>query len=73
MVAAKLRPMFDGEAKERQKRKPDSVVEKVPPQNKKARDAAGEALNVSSTSSIKSGCERQIAELRHPELFPRLA
>jgi hypothetical protein len=61
MIAAKLRPMFDERAKERQMRKPiDSVVEKIPQQNSaqlaveasklrpylKARDEAGKAAGV---------------------------
>lgn len=49
MVAQKLRDYYDGEAKERQKRKPDdSVPEKLPEQrNGDARDKAGEAVGVS--------------------------
>lgn len=48
MVAARARDMYDREAKERQKRKPaDSVVENLPQQNTKARDAAGKAVGVS--------------------------
>jgi protein gp37 len=49
VIAARLRPFYDEEAKMRQVRKPaDSVVEKVPPQNDqfKARDAAGTAAGV---------------------------
>jgi hypothetical protein len=47
MIAAKLRPMFDERAKRRQARKPvDSVVEKIPQQNPKARDEAGKAAGV---------------------------
>ena len=44
--------MYDSEAKERQKRKPNSVVEKLPPQNagEKSRDAVGKTFGVSGKS-----------------------
>ena len=47
-VANDLRPFYDEKAKERQVRKVDSVVEKIPQQNSaaKARDEAGEAAGV---------------------------
>jgi hypothetical protein len=69
MVAAKLRPMFEGEAKERQKRKPESVPAKVPGQKKDSRDAAGEALKVSgktvdaATKVLESKNQTLIAEV----------
>ena len=51
MVADKARACYDKEAKERQKRKPESVVETLPQQNHtRARDAAGKALGVSGRS-----------------------
>lgn len=47
-VAARARETYDQQAKERQKRKPKSVVENLPQQNRgRARDAAGRALGVS--------------------------
>ena len=49
MIAAKLRPMFDERAKERQGKRNDliDIVEKVPPSEKsKARDEAGKAAGV---------------------------
>jgi len=48
VIAARLRPFYDAQAKERQIRKPaDSVQEKVPEQNnQQARDAAGKVANV---------------------------
>jgi len=48
MVAARVREMYDREAKERQKRQPKSVVENIPQQNEgiKARDAAGKSVGV---------------------------
>lgn len=51
IVGAKARDIYEREAKERQLRKsPDSVVVKLPPQNKgKARDKAGEAVGVSGS------------------------
>ena len=73
MVAGRLRDMFDGEAKERMKRKPaDSAVEKLPQQ--KSRDAAGDALNVSgksvdaATKVLKSGNEELIAKVESGEV-----
>lgn len=51
MVGDELREHYDDEAKERQVRKPsDSVVEKLPQQNGKARDQAGKAVGVSGKS-----------------------
>lgn len=46
MIAAKLRPIFEEQAKSRQGKRSD-LVENLPPSSVKARDAAGEALNVS--------------------------
>ena len=54
-VHARLREYeekYDSEAEERQKRKPKSVVENLPPQDQgKARDKAGEAVNVTSIAA----------------------
>jgi len=51
MVGARLRKVFDDEAKERQKRKPQSVKENLPGQKKgQSRDKAGEAVAVSGKS-----------------------
>lgn len=51
MVAARARELYDEQAKERQVRKPKSVVENLPPQNHdKARDAAGKAVGVGGRS-----------------------
>lgn len=51
MVAARARSIYDRQAKERQVRKPaDSVVENLPQQNTRARDAAGKAVSVSGKS-----------------------
>ncbi|MEM6778216.1 MAG: hypothetical protein AAF670_11220 [Planctomycetota bacterium] len=51
MCAARAREVFDQQAKERQKRKPaGSVVENLPQQDTKARDAAGKAFGVSGRS-----------------------
>jgi len=53
MVGARIRAIYDEEAKARQVRKPnDSVVEKLPPQNAgaKSRDLAGAAVGVSGRS-----------------------
>jgi len=48
MDSDRLRDYYDGEAKERQKRKPkDSVKENLPEQKKQSRDAAGAAVGVS--------------------------
>lgn len=51
MIAARAREMYDKHAKERQKRKPQSVQENLPEQtHEQARDAAGKALGVSGKS-----------------------
>lgn len=50
MVAARVRSIYEAQAKARQVRKPaDSVVENLPQQNR-ARDAAGKAVGVSGKS-----------------------
>ena len=56
MVGARIRAIYDEEAKARQVRKPnDSVVEKLPPQNAgaKSRDLAGAAVGVSGRSRVR--------------------
>ncbi len=50
MVAARAKPLFEAEAKERMKRKPSFGVENLPQQNGKARDKAGESVGVSGKS-----------------------
>jgi hypothetical protein len=51
MVGARLRKVFDDEAKERKKRKPESVPANCPEQNKgDSRDKAGESVAVSGKS-----------------------
>jgi ParB-like chromosome segregation protein Spo0J len=80
MVAGRLRSMFDDEAKGRQQKhgntapgKPKTLVESLPPV-KKARDAAGDALNVSgksvdaATKVLKSGNEELIAKVESGEV-----
>jgi hypothetical protein len=84
IIAAKVRAMYGQQAKERQKRKSKSVVEKVPPQTRqKARDAAGKAIGVSgkyvdmAAEVLKSGDAKLIAavesgEVKLPEAIRRL-
>ncbi len=50
MVAGRARAIYDQQAKERQKRKPDSVVVNLPEQKERSRDAAGRAVGVSGKS-----------------------
>ena len=50
MVAARARAIYDQQAKERQKRKPDSVQANLPEQKEQSRDAAGRAVGVSGKS-----------------------
>ena len=55
ICAARARDYYDQQAKERQKRKSQSVVETLPPQNhEKARDAAGKAFGVSGKQVDKA-------------------
>ena len=66
MVGDKARELFDKRAKERQKRKPKSVVVELPPQKKsKSRDQAGKAVGVSGTLMDRA---RKVAEKGVPEL-----
>ena len=50
MVAGRARAIYDQQAKERQKRKPDSVQANLPEQKEQSRDAAGRAVGVSGKS-----------------------
>ena len=84
IIAAKAREMYAQQAKGRKKRKPKSVVAKVPPQKReKARDAAGKALGVSgryvdmASAVLKSGDVELIAAvdsgaIKLPEATRRL-
>lgn len=75
LVGAKLRDIFDQQAKERQKRKPNSVPENLPEQNKgDSRDKAGAAVAVSgrsvdhATTVLKKGTPEQIAAVEQGKL-----
>ena len=66
MCAARAREVYEQQAKERQIRKPaDSVVENLPQQNSKVRDAAGKAFGVSG-KSVDYG--KKVLDMGTPEL-----
>ena len=61
---ARARELYDEQAKERQKRKSQSVVETLPPQNhEKARDAAGKAADQNQALARR----KELYEALHPE------
>lgn len=75
MVAAKVRDLYDDQAKDRQKRKPKSVVENLPQQTPaKARDEAGASLSVSgktvdhATTVLREGSKDLIAAVESGEV-----